>query len=276
MPLTHDCDSLPCMTTKNPFPGMNPFFEQEWRGVHSSLITYLADALQELLPPDLVARPEEEVVTLAAGERAATYRPDVKVREPWTLKEPAGSGVATQPPPKPAAEPIPVLMDEEVERWIEIHDKAGRLITVLELLSPSNKLESADRDRYLRRRRAFISGGANFVEIDLVRLGGWVFPEGIRSVLNQAGACYGVCVFRAARPAEHEVYPIGLRERLPAIRVPLRPGDADAVLDLQPLIDQCYERRRYHFLNYRLALNPPLSPEDASWAGQLLRQHDLL
>jgi hypothetical protein len=78
------------------------------------------------------------------------------------------------------------------------------------------------------------------------------------------------------RPGEREVYPIPLRERLPTIRVPLRPTDADAVLDLQPLINQCHERGRYHMLNYRLGLNPPLPAEDAAWADQLLRQAQLL
>jgi hypothetical protein len=50
------------MTTRNPFPGMNPFFEQRWRDAHTTLITYSRDALQEHLPPDLVAVTEEEVV----------------------------------------------------------------------------------------------------------------------------------------------------------------------------------------------------------------------
>src|SRR5439155_18254952 len=130
----------------------------------------------------------------------------------------------------------------------------GRLITVLELLSPTNKVEAGERDRYLRKRRSFMSGGANLVEIDLVRQGAWLFSGGIRNVLQQAGASYAVCIFCAARPAEQSVYPIRLCERLPVIRVPLRPSDTDLVLDLQPLIDQCHERGRYHLLNYRMAL----------------------
>ncbi|MBI4659054.1 MAG: DUF4058 family protein, partial [Verrucomicrobia bacterium] len=149
-------------------------------------------------------------------------------------------------------------------------------ITVLELLSPSNKLESDERERYLRKCRSFRSGGVNLVEIDLVRQGSSVFPGSIRDVLHQAGACYGVCVFRVARQSEREVYPIRFRERLPCIRVPLRPTDADALLDLQPLIDQCHERGRYHLLNYRLELHPPLPPEEAAWATQLLREQGLL
>jgi len=231
--------------------------------------------LQERLPADLVAGAEEEVVTIGAGESATTFRPDAQVREPWTLKEPTGTALATPPPVMPATEPIRVFLDDEIERWIEIHDATGRLITVLDVLSPSNKVESAERDRYRRKRRTFISGGVNLVEIDLIRQGAPVFPDGIRNVLRRAGACYGVCVFRAVRPAEHEVYPIRLRDRLPAIRVPLRPSDADVVVDLQALIDQCHERGRYHLLNYRLDLDPPLPPEEAAWVDQVLRGHAL-
>jgi Protein of unknown function (DUF4058) len=36
-----------------------------------------------------------------------------------------------------------------------------------------------------------------------------------------------------------------LRQRLPAIRVPLPRSDPDVALDLQGLTDQCYERGRY-------------------------------
>jgi len=100
----------PHVTTKNPFPGMNPFFEQRWRDAHTRLIAYLCDALQERLPADLVAGAEEETVTIAAGEPAALYRPDIQVREPWTLKEPAASAMAAHPPAMPATEPIRVLL----------------------------------------------------------------------------------------------------------------------------------------------------------------------
>lgn len=264
------------MTAKNPFPGMNPFFEQRWRDAHSSLITYLRDAVQEHLPPDLVAGSEEEVVTIAAGESGKTYRPDVQVRGPWTLKEPGAANPAPTGPPTIATEPIRVFIEDEIERWLEIRDANGRLITVIELLSPTNKLEAPDRADYLRKRRCFMSGGANLVEIDLVRQGAWIFPQLIRDVLRQSNASYGISVHRAARPGDYEVYPIRLRERLPAIRVPLRPTDADVVLDLQPLIDQCHERGRYHMLNYNLELTPPLSPDDAAWANQLLREKQLL
>ena len=40
----------------------------------------------------------------------------------------------------------------------------------------------------------------------------------------------------------YEVYPITLRTRLPKIRVPLRSGDEDAVLDLQAAFNQAWQR----------------------------------
>jgi hypothetical protein len=262
------------MTTANPFPGMNPFIEQQWRDAHTMLISYLRDHLQERLPTDLVARAEEAAVTLGHDPKTRAYRPDVQIREPGALKETA-SATAAPPLSETAADPIRVFVDEEIERWIEILDTMGRLVTVLELLSPSNKLESTERDRYLRKRQTFIQGGANLVEIDLVRQGASLTPAAVRTVLRQAGAAYGVCVVRAAQPAAHEVYPIGLRDRLPAIRIPLRPTDADVVVDLQALINQCHERGRYHLLNYRIELEPPLALEEAEWVDGILRAHAL-
>ncbi len=81
------------------------------------------------------------------------------------------------------------------------------------------------------------------------RFGSLIFVKPVQDVLDRASACYGVCLFRATRRGEYEVYPIRLRDRLPTIRVPLRPTDAGVVLDLQPLIDQCHERGRFHLLD---------------------------
>jgi len=101
------------MVTKNPFPGMNPFFEQRLRGTHTMLITYICESLQEQLPPDLVAAPEEEVVMIGKGGQETNYRPDVKVHEPWSLQEPTA---VAGPPLAQMTEPIRVLLDEDLER----------------------------------------------------------------------------------------------------------------------------------------------------------------
>jgi hypothetical protein len=43
------------------------------------------------------------------------------------------------------------------------------------------------------------------------------------------------------------------------------------LLDLQALLDQAYTTGRYDHLDYRQALDPPLSAGDAAWAEALLR-----
>jgi hypothetical protein len=118
---------------------MNPFFEQCWRDTHASLITYTGDALQERLPADLIARTEEEVVVIGAGGSPTTFRPDAQIQKPWTLHEPSLADPGTNLPPSAGAEPSRVFMDDEVEKWIEIREITGRLITVLELLSPEQQ-----------------------------------------------------------------------------------------------------------------------------------------
>ena len=63
-----------------------------------------------------------------------------------------------------------------------------------------------------------------------------------------------------------------MRERLPAIAIPLRQTDRDVPLDLQALLDQCYEAAVYDDIDYREEPDPPLNPDDAQWADSLLRE----
>jgi hypothetical protein len=71
----------------------------------------------------------------------------------------------------------------------------------------------------------------------------------------------------------YEVYRAPLRERLPVIRIPLPPTDADVPLDLQALLDQCYRNGGYEAdSDYSVHPEPPLNAEDTSWADMLLRQ----
>jgi hypothetical protein len=127
----------------------------------------------------------------------------------------------------------------------------------IEFLSPTNKIPGPRRERYLRKQQDYLDGGVNLVEIDLIR-------AGIRTD-------YQICVRRLMQLEEPEVYRAPLRERLPIIRIPLRPKDKDIPLDLQDLIDQCYRRGRYAAINYRSDPIPPLSLPDARWADDLLR-----
>jgi Protein of unknown function (DUF4058) len=85
---------------------------------------------------------------------------------------------------------------------------------------------------------------------------------------------YRVCVYRA-RDTESlgQIYHMPLRKRLPTIAVPLRQADEDVPLDLQALIDLCYQNGGYdEDLNYQAEPSPPLAPDDARWAEVRLRK----
>lgn len=254
----------------SPFPGMDPWLELHWRGVHARLITYVADHLAPQLPEPLVARPEEDVLVDADDEVSRVIRPDVGVAETWNSE--TGSSPAR---PAAVAEPLVLRVPEpEVHRRVEIIDPAsgGRVVTALEILSPSNKLPGRAREAYKAKQRDFRAGGVNLVEIDLVREGGWVFSADERVLPPRKRSPYMVCVFRAIRSWERAFYLLPLSERLPRIAIPLRRQDQDVVLDLQQVVDETYERGRYDRMDYCQPLDPPLSPDDAAWAKEVLRQ----
>lgn len=81
---------------------------------------------------------------------------------------------------------------------------------------------------------------------------------------------YRIGVIRR-QPPRREAYRVPLRERLPIIRIPLRPTDADVHLDIQELIDLSYENGAYEDIDYRAEPVPPLEADDARWADALLR-----
>jgi len=145
------------------------------------------------------------------------------------------------------------------------------VVTAIEVLSPSNKRPGRARTAYESKQRAFLAGGVNLVEIDLVREGEWTFSVDEALLPARKRTPYMVCVFRARRPGERALYRLPLRERLPSIAIPLRPQDRDVVLELQQVVDEAYERGRYDRTDYRRPLDPPLSSEDSSWAADLLR-----
>ena len=62
-----------------------------------------------------------------------------------------------------------------------------------------------------------------------------------------------------------------LQKPLPAIAIPLRAGEQDARLDLQPLIEMCYRNGRYSRVDYARPPQPPLVGDDATWAIELLK-----
>ena len=108
------------------------------------------------------------------------------------------------------------------------------------------------------------------MEIDLLRAGPHVLQVPLAQYPPAYRTPYKVFVHRGGK-ARAEIYRLPLRERLPAIRVPLRQTDADVPLDLQTLIAQVYRHGRYDDIDYTRPPVPPLQPEDDRWASELLQ-----
>jgi hypothetical protein len=175
------------------------------------------------------------------------------------------------------AEPLRIRLPDEpvTQGFIEILDLATgrRVVTVIEVLSPSNKTAGQGRQLYARKQQECKDGGVNLVEIDLFRAGPWVLSVPEHLVPASHRTTYRVCVYRAGAEWLGEVYRVPLRERVPVISIPLRHDDADTPLDLQALIAQCYHNGGYdEDIDYQEEPHPPLSPDEARWAKALLRE----
>lgn len=260
---------------KSPFPGMDPYLEQYWRDVHHGLITYARDQLQPGLPEPLRARVEERVFVESDAPEYRAFYPDVHVFERAGRK-----GAAPAPNSSVAVEdPLVVHLNDEPlsQGYIEIIDagSGNRVITVIEFLSPSNKVPGEGQDLYLRKQREVKAASVSLVEIDLTRVGRRIMVLPPERVPPSHRTTYQVGVVRGWALQKVEVYGAPLQRRLPVIRVPLRETDPDAPLDLQSLVDLCYRNGRYDDLDYQAEPSPPLDSCDAAWADELLRSKGL-
>lgn len=261
-------------TAENPFPGMNPFLERSWGDIHTRLITYTADALQQALPDALLARAEERVFleTFRDGN-GRSFSPDVIVveRPDWMMEnDSGGTATATRTVAKPMK--FTVRPSETTQRYLEILDSTdgNRLVTTIEFLSESNKLPGKGRDLYLRKRDDCQEAGVNIVEIDFQRRGK---PTTMGHLFLSEGKNpppYHASIWRALHPDIVECHPMPLREILPIIAIPLRAQDEDATLDLQELIDLAYRRGNYQAVAYRHRPDPPFGAEDEAWIDSVL------
>ena len=132
-----------------------------------------------------------------------------------------------------------------------------------------------DRAKYRRKQRDVIRAGASLVEIDLTRTGRYTLAIDESQVPPSHRTTYRACTWRAEPACKYELYRIPLLRRLPTIRIPLRRTDADARLELQPLVDRALEMGRYRDLDYRGEPNPPLNAEDAKLADEWLKSKGL-
>ena len=252
----------------SPFPGMNPWLEQDalWHDFHQRLLTAMSDAIATEVAPRYYVALEEHVYIHEPPEPVARFlgRPDLAVVRTGAARVAASTAVLEAPVYTALPEPLDVVR----ESFIEIRDTENDyLVTVLELLSPSNKNAGYDRDAYVAKRRQYLLSDVNFIEIDLLR-------GGPRMPIEELPSCdYYVLVKRASERTRAGIWPIRLRDAIPPIPVPLRAPDPDVRLDLQAVLHSVYDHAAYRHRIYRGIPKPKLVGDDAPWAEAIVQEH---
>lgn len=254
----------------SPFPGMDPYLESRWPEVHARLIVYSCNQLNDQLPDDLQANIEENLsVRYQNGSEERAIRPDINVSWP---DRPASAGTESGTATVELAVPTVMRLAPHPHRHVEIVDSNGRVITVIEFISPWNKVGSKNRENYARKQLDYQTAGVNLVEIDLVRQGKYVLMAPIEKVRREMFDEYKVCVYRSSDPDQVEWYRAPITAPLPNIPVPLRPDERPAVMQLQPLIDACYRDGRYYLLDYAVPPEQPWNKSTMAWIDSRLRE----
>jgi hypothetical protein len=260
---------------------MDPFLEHPaiFPGVHDSFLTYLREALQSCLPAPYFAEINERL-WIDASDRP--IGPDVDVLRGNQAGQKNGGSVAIA---TGAEQPIliTVPVEERRETYLEIRtpvDDRERVVTTIEVLSLSNKTPGQrGRTLYLQKQREILDSDSHLVEIDLLRGGTHTTAVPLEHLKRKAPPFdYHVCVHAFDQPGTFAVYTILLPQQLPAVGIPLLPGDGTVAVDLQAVFQRCYDtgpyRRRVRYEPSRLV--PALGPQQLEWACQALRQQGLL
>ena len=252
-----------------PFPGMDPYLERSdiWPDVHNRLIVALADDLAPRLRPRYYVAIEERTYTVEPDDLRLTGCTDVAV---------VGSTRSASAPAAEHAESGGVMVlvdmpDQIRETYLEVRFASGEVITVIEVLSPTNKRPGEGRGLYLRKRRSVLDSFRHLVEIDLLRAGE---PMPVSGWAGQSD--YRLLISRDNRRPRALLLPFDIRQAIPNFVLPLKPEDPEPVVDLGQLLHALYDRSGYDLrLDYRAEADPPLTGDDAVWADGVLHESGL-
>lgn len=254
----------------SPFPGMDPYLESpaHFPDFHDRFINTLSEVIADTLPDEYFARIREDVVLLGPDESSYQIQPDVLVASDPTFSG-GDARRGTTATLEPVVVPNLIRLDPHTAHSVEvIRLRDSKVVTVVEVLSPSNK-SSDGRGLYTsKRNRILQQPDVNLVEVDLLRAGRRIqlakpLPEGH----------YFALVSRADRRPDCDVYAWRVRDPLPVIPIPLDAPTPDASADLASAFSTAYERGRYRRLvRYADApARPAFAPADAEWVSSVAR-----
>lgn len=255
----------------SPLPGMDPYLEhpQSWPNFHHRLITAIAISLGPQLRPTYRVVVEEAIYQTEGQNSVLVGIPDVAVQKARRTQsnQESANGVQTE-----IAQPILVdLPMPEVVRqgYLEIRNVAtSEVVTVMEVLSPTNKRPGEGRRTYEAKRQTILASPTNLVEIDLLRQ----WPP-IVQLPEQIKTHYRILVSASVNRPRASLYAFNLQEPIPAFPLPLRAGESEPIVNLQRLLGDIYDQSGYDLvIDYDEEPVPPLSKEEAEWLVNWLEQ----
>jgi Protein of unknown function (DUF4058) len=255
----------------SPFPGMNPYLEHpdRWSTVHNRFIVAIADILTPLLLPRYQVDIEKRIYQVTDSNLQLIGRSDVSVQTPRISESSIVSSSGSVATLLPVRVTIPI--EEEIrEAYLEIKEAAtGRVITTIEILSPTNK-RGQGRQKYEEKRQRVLSSRTHLVEIDLLR-------SGDSLPMNDAvSSDYHVLISRESDRPAADLYPFNLQDPMPIIPIPLQAADPEPTIDLKQIIEEIIVRSGYtHFIDYTIDPTPNLAKSDLIWMDGLLREAGL-
>lgn len=273
--------------TVSPFPGMNPYLEAPdiWPDFHDALAAVIRAELNIALPAPYYARLQKrpELGIVLSGGVSHRIIPDVTVLRHPHRQNPGGEGsVAVLDASRTEATTgveVRIHTDPFQHRFVEIRDaeRGHKLITLIEIVSPTNKRPGPDRRTYEAKQEEVLSSDANLIELDLLRSGRRLLPyPDLEAIVESLAPDYLVLLNRSALREgnwmDYTLYPVQVRESLPCIPIPLAGEDPDVLLDLQVAANRVYREGPYaRALDYTADPDPPLTEADTRWVDERLR-----
>jgi hypothetical protein len=246
---------------------MDPYLEHPslWPDVHNSLIAAMRDALVPQVAPRYYVALERRAYLLSPDDVVFVGRPDVALVPAEATKAPAMLAAVAE---SIGVYEVDVPMSDEVEEnYLEIREvKTGKLVTILELLSPTNKLHEDGRRQYTEKRATILRSRTSLVEIDLLRAGAPMTVVG-----PEVRSDYRILISPGWRRPHSQLYAFSLRDPVPEIPIPLLPKEETPTLPLNQVLHDLYTRARFDLrLDYTLQPVPPLSEDASQWARAFL------
>ena len=175
---------------ENPYKGINAHVNSDlqtpgseetglsiWPGFHTQHMVHIADLLNENLPANYIARSEQSLQIKIQDDPEQPPRmhhpePDISIYQ----REPTGSPTAYSAVAELAA-PSEFPLDDTLDinedfikgvviRQLTDQDRTGKIVTRIELLSPSNKPGRAGYDAYRLNRNTALYSHTPLIELD--------------------------------------------------------------------------------------------------------------